>query len=383
MLRNGVEMRLSPTEWLLLAELARNAGITLDHRTLLQRVWGPQYADERNYLRTFAQRLRAKLEDDPARPEVVIPLAGRGTVSAPCGDTASRLNLSRLDFGFLYVMSENDLRAINAADSPVNGGHPDANATSGPPLARRLLQLVEVVAAMVVPMAVGAGLVPFRTNISPATAALGMAVAVSLVAALSTRLGGVVAAASAALSFDFFFTKPYGSLSISSAQEIETAILMLVCGLIVGQLSARNRTNKELVVRTSDDFARIQSIAELMASGAGAFEVVSAVGDELTELFGLRSCRFERTVPDGPSPTVERNGDVSWGRFWWGVRTLGLPGKEVTLVVEHQRRRLGRYVLVAVPGSPVTREQLAAAVTLADQAGAALGLEAAAVASTH
>lgn len=280
-------------------------------------------------------------------------------------------------------MSENHLRAINAADSPVAGGHPDANATGGPPLALRLRQLVELVAAIVVPVAVGAGLVPFRSDISLATAALGMAVAVSLVAALSTRFAGVVAAASAALSFDFFFTKPYGSLSISSAQEIETAILMLVCGLIVGQLSARNRTNKELVVQTSDDFARIQAIAELMASGASAFEVIAAVGEELTGLLSLRSCQFDRTLPDGPSPTIERNGDVSWGRFWWGFRTLGLPGKEVTLVVEHQRRRLGRYVLVAVPGSPVTREQLVAAVTLADQAGAALGLEGAAVAPAH
>ena len=76
--RGGAEVRLSPTEWLLLAELARHAGVTLDHRTLLQRVWGPQYADERNYLRTFAQRLRLKLEDDPAHPEVVVTVGRQG-----------------------------------------------------------------------------------------------------------------------------------------------------------------------------------------------------------------------------------------------------------------------------------------------------------------
>jgi two-component system KDP operon response regulator KdpE len=76
--RAGSEVRLSPTEWLLLAELARNAGVTLDHRTLLQRVWGPQYADERNYLRTFAQRLRVKLEDDPAHPEIVVTVGRQG-----------------------------------------------------------------------------------------------------------------------------------------------------------------------------------------------------------------------------------------------------------------------------------------------------------------
>jgi two-component system, OmpR family, KDP operon response regulator KdpE len=76
--RDGVEVRLSPTEWLLLAELARNAGVTLDHRTLLQRVWGPQYADERNYLRTFAQRLRVKLEKDPPHPEIVVTVGRQG-----------------------------------------------------------------------------------------------------------------------------------------------------------------------------------------------------------------------------------------------------------------------------------------------------------------
>ena len=76
--RAGNEVRLSPTEWLLLAELARNAGATLDHRTLLQHVWGPQYADERNYLRTFAQRLRVKLEDDPTHPSVVVTVGRQG-----------------------------------------------------------------------------------------------------------------------------------------------------------------------------------------------------------------------------------------------------------------------------------------------------------------
>jgi two-component system KDP operon response regulator KdpE len=76
--RDGHEVRLSPTEWLLLAELARNAGVTLDHRTLLQHVWGPQYADERNYLRTFAQRLRVKLERDPAHPAVVVTVGRQG-----------------------------------------------------------------------------------------------------------------------------------------------------------------------------------------------------------------------------------------------------------------------------------------------------------------
>jgi two-component system KDP operon response regulator KdpE len=77
-LRDGAEVRLSPTEYLLLVALARNAGQVRDHRSLLREVWGPEYVDEWTYLRTFARRLRTKLETDPARPEVIVTVPGRG-----------------------------------------------------------------------------------------------------------------------------------------------------------------------------------------------------------------------------------------------------------------------------------------------------------------
>ena len=77
-LRAGTEVRLSPTEYQLLAELARHPNEVIGYRALLQRVWGPSYADERNYLRTFVQRLRLKLEADPTSPEIITTVPGRG-----------------------------------------------------------------------------------------------------------------------------------------------------------------------------------------------------------------------------------------------------------------------------------------------------------------
>jgi two-component system KDP operon response regulator KdpE len=74
----GQEVRLSPTEYLLVAELARHAHEVMDYRTLLHQVWGPAYGDERHYLRVFIQRLRLKLEHDPAHPEVIQTAPGRG-----------------------------------------------------------------------------------------------------------------------------------------------------------------------------------------------------------------------------------------------------------------------------------------------------------------
>ena len=77
-LKNGQEVRLSPTEYLLVAELARHANEVMNYRTLLHEVWGPAYGDERHYLRVFIQRLRLKLEQDPAHPEVIQTAPGRG-----------------------------------------------------------------------------------------------------------------------------------------------------------------------------------------------------------------------------------------------------------------------------------------------------------------
>ena len=76
--RAGEEVRLSPTEYGLVAALARHAGEVMDHRTLLREVWGPSYTSERGYLRTFIQRLRLKLEEDPRSPQLIVTVGTRG-----------------------------------------------------------------------------------------------------------------------------------------------------------------------------------------------------------------------------------------------------------------------------------------------------------------
>jgi two-component system KDP operon response regulator KdpE len=76
--KGGVEVRLTPTEFAVLRELVLNAGRVLTHRELLQKVWGPEYAGESQYTRTFVQRLRLKLEDDPSTPELILTEPGLG-----------------------------------------------------------------------------------------------------------------------------------------------------------------------------------------------------------------------------------------------------------------------------------------------------------------
>jgi two-component system KDP operon response regulator KdpE len=87
---NGKEVVLSPKEWLLLAELARNAGRTVDPVTLLQRVWGPSHGQDRNYLRTFVQRLRTKLEEDATNPHIIVTVGQFGYRFGPLSMSARR-----------------------------------------------------------------------------------------------------------------------------------------------------------------------------------------------------------------------------------------------------------------------------------------------------
>jgi two-component system KDP operon response regulator KdpE len=67
--KRGKEVKLTPTEFDLLAYLMSHAGHPILHAKLLSSVWGPEYGDEREYLRTFILQLRRKLEDDPAKPK--------------------------------------------------------------------------------------------------------------------------------------------------------------------------------------------------------------------------------------------------------------------------------------------------------------------------
>ncbi len=72
------EVRLTPIEFRLLILMARHAGKVLTHHFLLTEVWGPDRADETQYLRVFMAGLRRKLEADPAQPRHLLTEQGVG-----------------------------------------------------------------------------------------------------------------------------------------------------------------------------------------------------------------------------------------------------------------------------------------------------------------
>ncbi|HEY5334981.1 MAG TPA: response regulator [Mycobacteriales bacterium] len=76
--RDGAQVRLTPTEWQLLEVLVRQPGRLVTGRQLLQDVWGSAYGTETHYLRVYIAQLRRKLEPDPGQPRYLITEPGRG-----------------------------------------------------------------------------------------------------------------------------------------------------------------------------------------------------------------------------------------------------------------------------------------------------------------
>jgi two-component system, OmpR family, KDP operon response regulator KdpE len=70
--RAGKQVHLSPKEFELLAFMMQNQGAPLTHVKLLRSVWGPEYGNELEYLRSYVRMLRKKIEDDPAKPDYIL-----------------------------------------------------------------------------------------------------------------------------------------------------------------------------------------------------------------------------------------------------------------------------------------------------------------------
>lgn len=76
--KEEMPVKLSPTEFGLLQELALHPGKVFTHEALLRRVWGAEYHSESEYLRVYIGRLRRKLENDPSRPKHILTEPGIG-----------------------------------------------------------------------------------------------------------------------------------------------------------------------------------------------------------------------------------------------------------------------------------------------------------------
>jgi hypothetical protein len=229
------------------------------------------------------------------------------------------------------------------------------------------------VVALAGPVVVSIALIPLRGEVRTSNEALVLVVVVVIAAALGGRATGVVAALVSMASFDFFFTRPYYSFTINSRDDVETAVLLLIVGLLVGELVVRARRSEATAEASRAEVVRVRRLSELAAGGEPAGRLIGIVQGELVSLLPVHTCKFE------PLPFGENLPELTHQ----GVRIPGtdspepMPGR-VSLPVYGGGRPVGRFVLELDPGESgiaLPPEDRALAVALADQLGTVLASE--------
>jgi hypothetical protein len=229
------------------------------------------------------------------------------------------------------------------------------------------------------PIAAGAALVAVRGHVDPANVALVLGIIVVVAGSVGGRAAGAVAALTAAASYDFFHTKPYLSLLIHDADDVEMTILLLVLGLISGQLAWQARVAARQRDGGRGGLDQIRRLADQVARGHESADVIATARDELVELFRLVDCQFEAApFRDRLAlPQLERNGVVAHRRYRMkpgGDLEVELPAEGIALPVLSRGQIVGRFILDFGPDSGATLEQRVVAIALADQVGASLAV---------
>lgn len=239
------------------------------------------------------------------------------------------------------------------------------------------ISLLAWAVALAGPVVVSVALIPLRSEIRTSNLSLLLVLVVVVAAVLGGRLGGVIAALVSFASFDFFFTRPYYSFTINSRDDVETAVLLLIVGLTVGEVVVRARRSETRAAVSRAEVVRVRRLSELAAGGEPAGRLIGIVQGELVSLLHVDSCRFE------PLPFREDLPELTHqGVRIPGIETPTAPARDgrVALPIYGAGRPVGRFILDLESGDGATgialpAEDRALAVALADQLGTVLANE--------
>jgi K+-sensing histidine kinase KdpD len=215
----------------------------------------------------------------------------------------------------------------------------------------------------VVTVGVAAAWIPLRDHVPNTDLALVLVIVVAAIGWLAGATSSVVSSVAAAAAFDILDTRPYGALTIARGSDVTTASMLLLTGLLVGAGAARLARYRNSDDHRADALAVVMEASGLVATGEGHRLVTEALSTELVQVLELTDCCFHAAQPTGKHPSVARDGSLV------GLRPDTL--REVDLPVRSRGDVVGHYRLILGTKRP-SRQELRVALSLADQAGAAM-----------
>lgn len=221
--------------------------------------------------------------------------------------------------------------------------------------------------------------IPARASNPSVDVALALVAATAAVAGAGRRAAVIGAAAGSAFGFTFFDTEPYEHLTITHGSDVATAVLLVVVGLITGELALRVVRQRRFDSGAGGDLSRVREAADRLAHGEELVMMIGAVADQITTVLGAAACSFSTEEEDARLRFVDRDGALRVPAPAGGRLQPAAAGDQpelVALPVLSQGVVVGRFVIRPRPGSAMTPERRLVALTLADQVGAALAAQA-------
>ncbi len=230
--------------------------------------------------------------------------------------------------------------------------------------------------AAVLPAVVCAALSGFNHAVTSTTAVLLLVLVVVAAAATGDRLGGVVAALSAGVWYDFFLTEPYRRFTMSKSDDVAVTILLVVIGVAVTEVALWGYRQQAGAGRRAGYLEGALRTAEIVAArDEPSSSLVDLVAGQIADVLGVDVCRFvPGPVHDPRLAVLGHDGSVTRSGRLVKVERDGLPSDEETaLLVTRGSETLGHFVLTAAGNLAYpSLEQRRVAVLLADQVAAAL-----------
>lgn len=218
-----------------------------------------------------------------------------------------------------------------------------------------------------VPVGVAAAWIPLRDRLPNTDLALILVVVIAAVGLSGGAPAALVSAVCASVAFDLLDTRPYGTLAMSRGVDVTTALILLGTGVLVGAGAARLGRYRRSEDSRSDALAVVMEASGLVATGEERELITEALAEELRRSLRLIDCEFEARPPSGRSPMVARNG----GLVGLLDATGGAGPSRIDLPIWCQGEIVAHYRLT-FRGKAPSQEDLRVALSLADQAGAAM-----------
>lgn len=197
---------------------------------------------------------------------------------------------------------------------------------------------------------------------------VGVALAIVVVlAALSSKAAGLLTAAVAAISFNFFHTQPYNSLRVHESSDVVIIALLVVLGLVVSDFTSWRRRRDAIAFRHSTAAEAPQRITEMLQEPRPVGDVWPAIATMIMDQLTLADVSFDAAAHTD-LPSIARSGGVHAGAGDGFV----LPSHGAAMPIVSDKRTLGHLVLRPQPGISSLWVERRVVVALADHLAIAL-----------